>query len=132
LSEHFMPRAKTGPGGLRGIRSVIYPVTDLARAKEFYATAVDRNPYFDETYYVGFDVDGQELGLDPDTSQRQPGPGGAVAYWRVDDIAESCRRLTEIGGRVTHPAKDVGGGLTMAVVADPFGNDVGLIAQADD
>jgi predicted enzyme related to lactoylglutathione lyase len=127
-----MPRAKTGPGGLRGIRSVIYPVLDLDRAKDFYATAVDRNPYFDQPFYVGFDIDGQELGLDPDTSERKPGPGGAVAYWRVDDVAETCRRLSEIGGRVVSAPKEVGGGLTMAIVADPFGNDVGLIAGGDE
>ncbi len=127
-----MPRAKTGPGGLRGIRSVIYPVTDLALAKDFYAAAVDRNPYFDQPFYVGFDIDGQELGLDPDVSARRPGPGGAVAYWRVDDVAETCRRLGEIGGRLISPPKEVGGGLIMAIVADPFGNDVGLIAGGDD
>lgn len=126
-----MRRAKTGPGGLRSIRTVIYTVDDLARAKAFYSAAVDRDPYFDEAYYVGFDVDGQELGLDPDCSHRKPGPGGAVAYWRVDDIEESSRRLSELGAQVIEAPRDVGGGIVVAVVADPFGNHLGLV-MADD
>jgi predicted enzyme related to lactoylglutathione lyase len=124
-----MPRAKTGPGGLRGIRSVIYPVSDMTKAKAFYSAAVDREPYFDESRYVGFDIDGQELGLFADLDERKPGPGGAVAYWRVDDVAETCRRLIEIGATLSVPIKDVGGGMLMAIVLDPFGNDVGLISH---
>src|SRR5438045_3947373 len=71
---------------VRGLRSVIYQVSDLPRAKAFYGALAGRAPYFDQPYYVGYDIDGAELGLHPDTSRISPGPGGAIAYWRVDDL----------------------------------------------
>ena len=112
---------------LRAIRSVIYTVDDLARAKQFYATALGREPYFDQPFYVGFDVDGQELGLDPDVSTRKPGPGGALAFWRVDDLTATWNALTTSGGQPLEPPHNVGGSTAVAVIADPFGNYVGLI-----
>ena len=80
--------AAAGPT-LRALRSAIYTVGDLAQAKAFYSALLGKAPYFDEPFYVGFEIDGAELGLDPDTKNRKPGPGGAVAYWRVDDISAS-------------------------------------------
>src|SRR6516162_8978992 len=74
---------------LRALRSVIYQVGDLAKAKAFYGALLGIAPYFDEPYYVGYDVAGDELGLDPDVSRIAAGPGGAIAYWRVDDITAS-------------------------------------------
>jgi predicted enzyme related to lactoylglutathione lyase len=113
---------------LRSIRSVIYKVDDLAKAKAFYASALARQPYFDEPFYAGFEVDGQELGLDPDISTLKPGPGGAVAYWKVSDIHAVWNRLTtELGGRPIELPHNVGGEIETAIVADPFGNLVGLI-----
>lgn len=113
---------------LTGIRSVIYKVTDLAVAKAFYQSAVGKPPYFDEPFYVGFDIDGQELGLDPDVSQMQPGPGGAVAFWHVVDIGAVFTRLVgDLGGSAVEEPHDVGGGIQVAVVGDPFANLVGLI-----
>jgi predicted enzyme related to lactoylglutathione lyase len=113
---------------LRSIRSVIYKVDDLAKAKAFYAAALARQPYFDEPFYAGFEVDGQELGLDPDVSTLKPGPGGAIAYWKVSDIHAVWNRLTtELGGRPIELPHNVGGEIETAIVADPFGNLVGLI-----
>ncbi|MGE0867974.1 MAG: VOC family protein [Kofleriaceae bacterium] len=122
------PRRKRPAGPvLRSIRSVIYTVSDLAVAKQFYATALGREPYFDQSFYVGFDVDGQELGLDPDTSARRPGPGGAVALWRVDEIQETFYKLIELGGQPVELPHGVGEGIQVAIVGDPFGNFLGLI-----
>ncbi|MBL0216997.1 MAG: VOC family protein [Myxococcales bacterium] len=113
---------------LRSIRSVIYKVTDLEKAKQFYAAALGRQPYFDQPFYAGFDVDGQELGLHPDVSTRGPGPGGSVAYWKVSDIFAVWTRLTtELGGTPDEAPHGVGGDIVMATVGDPFGNLVGLI-----
>jgi predicted enzyme related to lactoylglutathione lyase len=112
---------------LRSLRSTIYKVDDLAKAKAFYTAALGREPYFDEPFYVGFQVDGQELGLDPDVSTQKPGPGGAVAYWRVDDIAAACALLQGHGGAAVEPPHEVGGGIQVAIVADVCGNLVGLI-----
>ncbi|MBS1124614.1 MAG: hypothetical protein H6Q90_6842 [Deltaproteobacteria bacterium] len=115
---------------LRGIRSVIYQVDDLAKARAFYEAALGKPPYFDEPFYVGFDIDGQELGLHPDTSKLKPGPGGAIAYWRVDDLAATWAQLQALGGGAIEAPHEVGGGLSTAIVSDPCGNLVGLIAQA--
>ncbi len=113
---------------LRSIRSVIYKVDDLVVAKAFYASALARQPYFDEPFYAGFEVDGQELGLDPDVSTIKPGPGGAIAYWKVSDLHAVWNRLTtELGGRPIELPHNVGGEVETAIVADPSGNLVGLI-----
>jgi predicted enzyme related to lactoylglutathione lyase len=124
-----IPAAATLPEGpvFRGLRSVIYKVDDLARAKTFYSTATGRTPYFDEPYYVGYDIGGFELGLDPDLTAHPPGAGGSVAYWRVDDIAASHSFLIALGAKSLFPPRNVGGPIQVAVLADPFGNLVGLI-----
>ena len=110
-----------------GLRTVIYKVTDLAKAKAWYSEAFGITPYFDEPFYVGFVVGGYELGLDPDVSRQQPGPGGSVAYWGVRDLAETLARLREQNVNVTAPLQEVGEGIKVAAVSDPFGNRIGLI-----
>jgi len=112
---------------LLGLRTVIYHVPDLARAKAWYREALAIEPYFDEPFYVGFNVGGYELGLDPDTSDDPPGGGGTVAYWGVDDLDRSLERLAGAGAAMHAPARDVGGGIRVAAVRDPFGNVIGLI-----
>jgi predicted enzyme related to lactoylglutathione lyase len=110
-----------------GLRTVIYRVDDLERAKAWYRQAFEVEPYFDMPFYVGFNVGGFELGLDPDISDGSPGPGGSVAYWGVDAIGPAFDRFVGLGGSANSPVKDVGGGIKVAVVADPFGNLIGLI-----
>jgi predicted enzyme related to lactoylglutathione lyase len=112
---------------LLGLRTVIYKVPDLARAKAWYGELFGIAPYFDEPFYVGFNVGGYELGLDPDVGGRGPGPGGATAYWGVRDLAAALERVAARGAAVDAPAQDVGGGIRVATVADPFGNQIGLI-----
>ena len=63
---------------VKGIGTVIYHVPDLDRAKAWYASAFGQTPYFDQPFYVGFNIGGYELGLDPDPSGRS-GAGGSVA-----------------------------------------------------
>jgi predicted enzyme related to lactoylglutathione lyase len=110
-----------------GLRTVKYVVADLPRAKAWYAEAFGVEPYFDEPFYVGFNIGGFELGLDPDLSTQQPGPGGSLAYWGVADAAAALARLEGMGARVHEPVQDVGGGIKVASVLDPFGNPVGII-----
>ena len=112
---------------LLGLRTVIYKVSDLPRATQWYAALLDLAPYFEEPFYVGFNVGGYELGLDPDVSAQGPGAGGAVAYWGVADIAAAMARLEARGVTVVAPMQEVGGGIKVATVADPFGNQIGLI-----
>ena len=112
---------------LLGLRTVIYKAPDLARAKAWYRDVFGLTPYFDEPFYVGFNVGGFELGLDPDTNGQAPGPGGTVGYWGVEKLNELMQRLTARGVEVVSPVQDVGDGILVATVRDPFGNVVGLI-----
>lgn len=107
-----------------GLRTAIYPVTDLAKAKAWYADVLERQPYFDEPFYVGFNVGGFELGLIPDG---EPGTAGAQPLWGVADIEASFARLVELGGKVIDAVTEVGGGIKVAAVEDPFGNRLGII-----
>ena len=106
---------------------MIYRVPDLDRARDWYRAAFEVEPYFDQPFYVGFQFGGFELGLDPDTTEGPTGPGGSVAYWGVESIDVAFGRFVEQGASVAIPIKEVGGGIKVATVADPFGNLIGLI-----
>jgi predicted enzyme related to lactoylglutathione lyase len=110
-----------------GLRTAIYKVPDLARAKAWYAEAFGVQPYFDEPFYVGFNIGGFELGLDPDTGKASAGPGGGVAYWGVADLECVFAHFKKSGATVVTDIQDVGGDIRVATVADPFGNVIGLI-----
>jgi predicted enzyme related to lactoylglutathione lyase len=112
---------------VQGLGTVIYHVADLDRAKAWYAMAFAQQPYFDEPFYVGFNIAGYELGLNPDHSVARPGPGGAVAYWRVADIERAVEHFQVVGAALRAPIQNVGGGIRVAEVTDPFGNMIGLI-----
>ena len=112
---------------VKGLGTVIYKVTDLDRAKTWYSAAFQQAPYFDQPFYVGFNVAGYELGLDPDHTSGKSGAGGSVAYWRVAAIEDAVRHFVNAGARIVAPATQVGDGIKVATVADPFGNEIGLI-----
>ena len=112
------------PGTIMGLRTEAYPAPDLARGKEWYRQVLGVEPYFDEPFYVGFSVGGFELGLVPDGV---PGVHGVQAYWGVPDAAAELARLLELGGVPHEPVTDVGGGIKVCSVLDPFGNVFGLI-----
>ena len=115
------------PQMIQGLATVIYRVTDLDRAKAWYARAFQQAPYFDQPFYVGFSIGGYELGLDPDPSGRKTGAGGSVAYWRVPTINDAVRHFVACGATLVAPAQEVGEGIKVATVSDPFGNLIGLI-----
>ena len=112
---------------LLGLRTNIYKVTDLTKAKDWYRKLFGIEPYFDEPFYVGFNVGGFELGLDPDVSDQKPGPGGSVTYWGVASMADTMAALRKAGAKIHSDARDVGEGIKVASVLDPFGNVLGLI-----
>ena len=109
-----------------GLRTVIYHVSDFERAKTWYTAALGFEPYFEEDFYVGYSVEGYELGLDPDMSGVTPG-GSVVAYWGVKNAEEALGRLLSIGGTRHTDVQDVGGGIKVATVLDPFGNVFGVV-----
>ncbi|MCW3092839.1 MAG: hypothetical protein JWP81_3908 [Ferruginibacter sp.] len=111
------------------LRTVIYHTEDLREAKAWYTKLLGKDPYFDEPFYVGFDINGCELGLDPDWKGFEKG-NQSVAFWAVDDIETCVKTLEEQGAIIIDAVKEVGGGIKVAVVNDPFGNAVGLIEGA--
>jgi predicted enzyme related to lactoylglutathione lyase len=110
-----------------GLRTNILKVGNLAEAKAWYTRVFGVEPYFDEPFYVGFNVGGFELGLDPDTSDQKPGPGGSVTYWGVASMSDAMTLLRKQGVTVRSEPRDVGGGIIVAAIEDPFGNVIGLI-----
>lgn len=110
------------------LRTVIYHVNDIEKAKQWYIDITGIQPYFDESFYVGFDINGCELGLDPDMHDVDEG-NMAVAYWAVDDIEASVQKLKLNGATILSNIAGVGEGIKVAVVKDPFGNTVGLIEE---
>jgi predicted enzyme related to lactoylglutathione lyase len=112
---------------LHGLRTAIYWVDDLAAAKEWYAEVLGFGPYFDESFYVGFDVGGFELGLLPDGGDADSSGGGVVAYWGVEDADAAHGRLLELGARERGGVQDVGEGIRIGSVLDPFGNAFGIV-----
>jgi predicted enzyme related to lactoylglutathione lyase len=109
-----------------GLRTVIYHVPDLAEAKAWYASAFGVAPYFDEPFYVGFNIGGFELGLHPRAAQTTVGDSVA-AYWGVPDINQAYAHLVSHGAAPRDPVMDVGEGIKVASVTDPFGNLIGVI-----
>ena len=110
-----------------GLRTVVYKVGDLAKAKAWYTKVLGFGPYFDEPFYVGFNVGGYELGLDSDIKKDKPGPGGSVAYWGVKDGAAAMQALSAAGAETHAALVEVGEGIKVGVVRDPFGNLFGVI-----
>lgn len=111
----------------QGLRTVVYHVNDLDRARAWYSLALGIEPYFDQPFYVGFNVGGYELGLDPDMTGITIGIGGVGAYWGVSDCEAEFARLLELGASAHSPVRDVGEGIRVAAVTDPFGNVIGVI-----
>lgn len=109
---------------IQGLRTVIYPVTDLEKAKSWYSEVLGHEPYFDQPFYVGYSVGGFELGLIPDGV---PGAQGAMAYWGVPDAHVAMERLMALDAKVYDELKDVGEGIIVGAVLDPFGNIFGII-----
>jgi predicted enzyme related to lactoylglutathione lyase len=107
-----------------GLRTAIYPASDLARAKAWYTQVLGVEPYFDQPFYVGFSVGGFELGLLPDG---KPGVTGVQAFWGVANAREAFDRLLKLGATSLEPVHDVGEGIVVGAVQDPFGNRFGII-----
>src|SRR5215813_5721558 len=109
-----------------GLRTAIYHAPDLAKGKAWYSKILGIEPYFDQPFYVGFNVGGYELGLDPDRSAFI-GAGGVVVYWGVADANAALKRLLSLGAAQRTNVQDVDEGIRVATVLDPFGNVFGLI-----
>jgi predicted enzyme related to lactoylglutathione lyase len=110
--------------GTQGIKTVLHPVSDLAAAKPVYTALLGVEPSADADYYVGYDAEGQHIGLVPAGAQGVTSP---VAYWHVADIEAKLAEVTAAGAAVKDPVRNVGGGRLVATVTDPDGNVLGLL-----
>ncbi len=110
-----------------GIKSVIYPSSNLEEDKKFWENVTGTKPYFDQPFYVGFKIGDNELGLDPNASKE--GLAYPVTYWHVADVVEATKQIAQSGATVNTEPKDVGGGMMMATFKDVSGNIFGIIDE---
>lgn len=109
-----------------GLRTCIYQVPNLSAAKVWYSQAFQTKPYFDEPFYIGFNIGGYELGLLAKEDNAESGTN-IRTYWGVEDMEESRKHLLELGAKVHEDPMDVGEGVLVATVKDPWDNLIGLI-----
>ncbi|RZL60335.1 MAG: VOC family protein [Pedobacter sp.] len=110
-----------------GLRTVIYKVQDIDEGKVWYAEAFGMEPYFDEPFYVGFNIAGYELGLQPEEEMPSVKGDNTITYWAVEDIHTEYNRLLELGATMHEAPENVGGEIMVASVKDLWGNIIGLI-----
>ncbi len=110
-----------------GLRTTGYIVTDLSKAKGWYTKAFQVEPYFDESFYVGFNIGGYELGLMPEGDEANLKGENVLSYWGVEDIQKEYERLLELGATKHQEPTNVGGDLMVASVFDPWRNIIGII-----
>jgi predicted enzyme related to lactoylglutathione lyase len=115
----------------QGLRTVVYGVSNIETAKKWYGTVLGFEPYFDEPDYVGFNVGGFELGLNPNAATVTKASAGVIAYWGVENIDSEYERLLSLGAIEYEAVQDVGDGIRVGTVLDPFGNIVGLIRNPE-
>lgn len=108
---------------IRGLRTHAITGEDITAIRDWYAELLGVNAYFDEPFYVGFDVAGYELGMTP----TDPNVPSATTYWATDDVRAWVARAVERGARVVEEPKDVGADIVVGAVEDPFGNVFGFI-----
>jgi len=109
----------------QGVKTVLHPVSDLEKSKPVYAALLGVEPQTDSPYYVGFEAEGQQIGLVPGGGSQ--GMTSPVAYWHVPDIEVKLAELASAGATLKEAPHDVGGGRLVASFSDPDGNVLGLI-----
>ncbi|HEX5631959.1 MAG TPA: VOC family protein, partial [Gemmatimonadales bacterium] len=125
VSDSTVPAAQ--PAAFLGLRTAKYTARDLGAAKEWYRKVLGVDPYFDQPFYVGFNVGGFELGITPDSAAPAERAEAGVAYWGVEDADATYARLLSLGAAPFEPIQDVGEGIRIGAVRDPFGNILGVI-----
>ena len=105
----------------QGIKTIVYPVKDVAQSKKLFTALLGKEPFVDQPYYVGYKIGDQDIGLDPNGHKH-----GATPYYQVDDIRNTLQSLLDAGAQTIEDVHDVGGGKLIAVVKDAEGNIIGL------
>ncbi len=110
-----------------GLRTTIYMVNNLKEAIEWYSKAFNTEPYFNEPFYVGFNIKGYELGLQPSETNSNSNSENVLSYWGVENIDEAYAHFLKNGAKIHEAPTNVGGELMVATVKDPWNNIIGLI-----
>jgi len=110
-----------------GLRTTIYKVADIQAATKWYSEAFNSEAYFDEPFYVGFNIAGYELGLQPEEEVADSKAESVLTYWGVEDIQAEYQRFLSLGAVAHNEPENVGGEIMVASVKDPWGNIIGLI-----
>jgi len=110
-----------------GLRTIVIKVDDIVAAREWYTEVLGTKPYFDEPFYVGFNVAGYELGLQPKERISDVPSSAVTPYWGVEDVESAYQRLLSLGATSVEAPVNVGGPLVVASVSDPWGNVFGII-----
>jgi predicted enzyme related to lactoylglutathione lyase len=105
------------------VTTIIFPTADLVASTRMFRALLGEEPMVNQPYYVGWRIDGRDIGLDP---SGQGGATGAVCYWEVEDIEQAREQLLAAGAVERSPIRDVGGGKLVTLLDDPSGNVVGL------
>ncbi|MES2566298.1 MAG: VOC family protein [Bacteroidota bacterium] len=114
-----------------GLRTTIYKVGNIDNAKEWYSKAFDTKPYFDEPFYVGFNIEGYELGLQPEEQINLEKGESVLSYWGVKNVDEAFNHLLQLGATEHEKPQNVGGEIIVASVKDPWENIIGFIYNPD-
>ena len=110
-----------------GLRTTIYMVENVIEATEWYSKAFGTKPYFDEPFYVGFNISGYELGLQPENRDKKLKTENVFSYWGVEDIQKVYKHLIDLGATKHEEPNNVGGEIMVASVYDPWNNIIGII-----
>lgn len=111
---------------LKGLQTIVYHVPNLEEAKLWYSEIFDIRPYFDESFYVGFNIGGFELGLDPSSAEYSNG-NNSIAYWKIEEIDKAFKHFKSKNVIIHQEIHAVGEGIRLGSIRDPFGNVIGLI-----
>ncbi len=114
-----------------GLRTTIYKVDDLGKAKDWYARAFEAECSFDDAFYVGFTVGGFELGLMNDPMSAEKKTSNVLTYWGTADMTKALNGFVDLGATIVEEPHNVGGEIVVAAVSDPWGNVIGLIYNPD-
>ena len=126
-NEKNKTEKKMNKTSILGLRTTIYKVSDIQKARDWYAKAFETKAYFDEPYYVGFNIGGYELGLQPEEGPKGIKIESVVSYWGVEKIHEVYDRLISLGATENEKPYNTGGEMMTATLKDPWGNVIGLI-----
>jgi len=127
----FIHRRKNMKKKILGLRTTIYKVNDIDKAKKWYTEVFETKPYFDEPFYVGFNIGGYELGLQPEEGIAQTKGESVLTYWGVDNVEAEYMRFLNCGATEHELPQNVGGDIVVASLKDPWENIIGLIYNPD-